>query len=59
MTGLYWPGLTEDYVTWKEGGKSLIDWNSWKPELDQARKNIDDLKANVDKLAKALAHRPD
>lgn len=30
--------LWEDYQTWKEGGKSLIDWSKWQPEIDQAKK---------------------
>ena len=30
--------LWEDYQTWKEGGKSLIDWSKWQPEIEQAKK---------------------
>lgn len=30
--------LYDDYKTWKEGGKSLIDWNKWEPEIEQAKK---------------------
>lgn len=30
--------LYDDYQTWKEGGKSLIDWGKWKTEIDQAKK---------------------
>lgn len=30
--------LWDDYQTWKEGGKSLIDWSKWQPEIDQAKK---------------------
>lgn len=30
--------LWEDYQTWKDGGKSLIDWSKWQPEIDQAKK---------------------
>jgi hypothetical protein len=30
--------LYDDYQTWKEGGKSLIDWSKWKPEIEQAKK---------------------
>lgn len=26
--------LWDDYQTWKEGGKSLIDWGAWKAEID-------------------------
>ncbi|MDN5681888.1 MAG: lytic transglycosylase domain-containing protein, partial [Ewingella sp.] len=34
--GLLW----EDYQTWKEGGKSLIDWKKWEPDIEQAKKAI-------------------
>lgn len=30
--------LYDDYQTWKEGGKSLIDWSKWQPEIEQAKK---------------------
>ncbi len=30
--------LYDDYQTWKEGGKSLIDWSRWQPEIEQAKK---------------------
>ncbi|GLQ96479.1 hypothetical protein [Dyella mobilis] len=35
--GLLW----DDYRVWKEGGKSLIDWGKWKPEIDLAKAGID------------------
>ncbi|EPC1245963.1 hypothetical protein ACRV1U_005722 [Klebsiella pneumoniae] len=47
--------LWEDYQTWKEGGKSLIDWGKWKPEVDAALKMGGDLKQTVLDLGKALA----
>ena len=47
--------LWEDYQTWKEGGKSLIDWGKWKPEVDAALKMVGDLKQSVLDLGKALA----
>lgn len=47
--------LWEDYKTWKEGGQSLIDWQKWKPEVDQAVKMIGDLQKTVKDLTKALA----
>jgi len=47
--------LWEDYQTWKEGGKSLIDWGKWKPEVDAALKMVGDLKQTVIDLGKALA----
>lgn len=31
--GLLW----DDYRTWKEGGKSLIDWAKWEPAITQAK----------------------
>ncbi|EIP3474226.1 transglycosylase SLT domain-containing protein [Escherichia coli] len=30
--------LYDDYQTWKEGGKSLIDWSKWQTEIEQAKK---------------------
>ncbi|ELY5799988.1 lytic transglycosylase [Cronobacter sakazakii] len=47
--------LYDDYQTWKEGGKSLIDWGKWKTEIDQAVKMIGGLKKAVTDLTKALA----
>ncbi|QIJ48856.1 hypothetical protein [Raoultella ornithinolytica] len=47
--------LWEDYQTWKEGGKSLIDWGKWKPEVDAAVKLVGDLKKTVIDLGMALA----
>lgn len=32
--------LYDDYKTWKEGGKSLIDWDKWKPYIDSAKGGI-------------------
>ncbi|MEB7825794.1 hypothetical protein NGK27_00600 [Klebsiella quasipneumoniae] len=47
--------LWEDYQTWKEGGKSLIEWGKWKPEVDAALKMVGDLKQTVLDLGKELA----
>ncbi|ENZ7715939.1 hypothetical protein WJF66_003240 [Klebsiella aerogenes] len=47
--------LWEDYKTWKEGGKSLIDWGKWKPEVDAALKMVKELRQTVVDLGKALA----
>lgn len=47
--------LWEDYKTWKEGGKSLINWGKWKPEVDAALKMVKDLRHTVVDLGKALA----
>ncbi|HBR6620599.1 transglycosylase SLT domain-containing protein [Klebsiella pneumoniae] len=32
--------LWDDYQTWKEGGKSLIDWKEWEPGIRKARDAI-------------------
>lgn len=32
--------LWEDYKTWKEGGKSLIDWKEWEPAIANLKKAI-------------------
>lgn len=42
--------LWEDYKTWKEGGKSLIDWGKWKPEIDAAVKGVDQFVSSVKEL---------
>lgn len=28
--------LVDDFLTWKEGGDSLIDWAAWEPAIDSA-----------------------
>lgn len=35
--------LIEDYITWKEGGQSLIDWSKWQPGIEHAMKGIKSL----------------
>lgn len=42
--------LFEDYKTWKEGGQSLIDWQKWKPQIDNAVKGIKSLESSILKL---------
>lgn len=37
--GLLW----EDYQTWKEGGKSLIDWSKWEPGINYAIKKMEEI----------------
>lgn len=32
--------LWDDYQTWKEGGKSLIDWEKWSPGIEAAINGI-------------------
>lgn len=34
--------LYDDYKTWKEGGKSLIDWQNWQSEIDHAKLQLGD-----------------
>lgn len=48
--GLAIIGLYDDYKTWKEGGKSLIDWAKWKPDIDRAISGIKQLKNTVMEL---------
>ncbi|MFN1150070.1 hypothetical protein [Serratia liquefaciens] len=50
--GLLW----DDYQTWKEGGKSLIDWGKWKPEIDAAMKALDELKGSIKSVGTEIAH---
>lgn len=47
--------LWEDYKTWKEGGKSLIDWGGWGPSIAQAMEAIKELKKHVGELVKSFA----
>ena len=47
--------LYDDFMTWKEGGKSLIDWGKWKPEIDAAVKMAGDLRKTVEELTTSLA----
>ena len=42
--------LIEDYVTWKEGGKSLIDWSKWQPDIEYAMKGIQSLGGDFGEL---------
>ena len=49
--GLLW----DDYQTWKEGGKSLIDWGKWKPEIDAALKAMNELKASIKNIGLEVA----
>ncbi|MDE8556125.1 lytic transglycosylase domain-containing protein [Pantoea vagans] len=35
--------LVEDYLTWKEGGQSLIDWSKWEPGIKYATSAISGL----------------
>lgn len=46
--------LFDDYQTWKNGGKSLIDWGNWTSEIDKAVFAINRLAEALEKLAKFL-----
>lgn len=48
--------LYDDYKVWKAGGKSLIDWNKWKPDIDSALKAIQDLRSSLKDAGLQLAH---
>lgn len=42
--------LYDDYKTWKEGGKSLIDWSKWTNGIDKIIGKIKDFLAMLDKI---------
>ncbi|PZD59521.1 transglycosylase SLT domain-containing protein [Pantoea ananatis] len=50
--------LYDDYKVWNEGGKSLIDWKKWQPDVDAALKAIKELKSSLrdagDQVARLL-----
>lgn len=48
--------LFDDYKTWKEGGKSLIDWGKWEPDINAALKAMDELKESVKGIGREIAH---
>lgn len=48
--------LYDDYKVWKEGGKSLIDWKKWQPDIDSALKAIQDLRSSLRDAGLQLAH---
>lgn len=52
--------LYDDYRTWKEGGKTLIDWNVWAPQIEQAVKAFEDfgnaIKAPLLAFAQTFEH---
>ncbi|HCB8947088.1 TPA: hypothetical protein ACS61O_005042 [Klebsiella pneumoniae] len=47
--------LWEDYQTWKDGGKSLVDWGKWKTEIDNTEKFIKSLRNTVSDLTNSIA----
>lgn len=54
--GLAILALYDDYKVWKEGGKSLIDWKKWQPNIDSALKAIQDLRSSLKDAGIQLAH---
>ncbi|HHS9738673.1 TPA: hypothetical protein ACTW90_001032 [Raoultella ornithinolytica] len=46
--------LYDDYKTWKEGGKSLIDWKAWEPAITLALNAIDKLWSGIKRLKDEL-----
>ena len=48
--------LIDDYMVWKKGGKSLIDWGQWKSEINMALKHSAPfLKIKFGKLLKVMS----
>ncbi|WP_312384851.1 transglycosylase SLT domain-containing protein [Atlantibacter subterraneus] len=47
--------LIEDYQTWKEGGKSLIAWEKWEPEINAAIKSLGKLLDSVAEIGAEIA----
>lgn len=47
--------LVEDYQTWKEGGKSLIDWGKWEPEIKVALKSMTELRDSIKAIGVEVA----
>lgn len=42
--------LYNDYKTWKEGGKSFIDWSQWSKEIDWVTQKIKDFIDLLEKI---------
>lgn len=47
--------LIDDFQTWREGGKSLIDWATWSAEIDNILKALKPLFKALGELVSALA----
>lgn len=48
--------LLDDYKTWKEGGKSLIDWTKWEPAIKQFQKGLHDVGDGISYIADNVGH---
>lgn len=46
--------LIDDFLTWKDGGDSLIPWDKWSTDLDLAIEGIQKLIQNLGKLGGAV-----
>lgn len=46
--------LYDDYKVWKAGGKSLIDWGKWEPDIKAALANLKELGGVLGRLAHVL-----
>lgn len=46
--------LYDDYKTWKEGGKSLIDWSKWEKQINEAVDGIKKIVGWLNKGADAV-----
>lgn len=47
--------LWDDYRTWKEGGKSLIAWDKWEPEIKEAIKAMVELRDSIKAIGVEIA----
>lgn len=46
--------LYQDYQTWKAGGKSLIDWKQWQPDIEKFQKFITDLSQHINAIVQSI-----
>lgn len=51
--------LYDDYKVWQEGGKSLINWDNWKTEIDLATQGIETLVGWIDELLHSVGRLAD
>ena len=47
--------LRDDYLSWKEEGKSFIQWERWKTDIDNAEKVVTSLKGTITTLTTSIA----
>ena len=46
--------LTYDFLQWKKGAKSFLDWSAWSSEIDRAYSSFGELKSALKELGLAL-----